>query len=226
MATRNIKDAKDLSTGELIYFKGHAQATFMSDGRTVEEAVSGMSGNSSGDSVAYAEVNHGTSDTTFTLTPNTFHVWDEVSALTLTLGSETSGVANEYLFQFTCDTDQMQLILPDNIVFNDELILTKGYVYQVSILKNLASVLSFELKTINFTIHEYASDYIYEYTCEEGMTWEQFSTSAYNSNNDISIGDSYVNKASHTIYNDESRTNGVLPTDVILNQTYYIRVDR
>jgi hypothetical protein len=39
MATRNIKDAKDLSTGELIYFKGHAQATFMSDGRTVEEAV-------------------------------------------------------------------------------------------------------------------------------------------------------------------------------------------
>ncbi len=48
MATRNIKDAKDLSTGELIYFKGHAQATFMSDGRTVEEAVSGMSGGSGG----------------------------------------------------------------------------------------------------------------------------------------------------------------------------------
>ena len=44
MATRNIKDAKDLDTGELIYFKGHAQATFMSDGRTVEEVVSGMSG--------------------------------------------------------------------------------------------------------------------------------------------------------------------------------------
>jgi hypothetical protein len=48
MATRNIKDAKDLSTGELIYFKGHAQATFMSDGRTVEEAVSGISGGSGG----------------------------------------------------------------------------------------------------------------------------------------------------------------------------------
>ena len=39
MATRIIKDAKDLSTDELIYFKGHAQATFMSDGRTVEEAI-------------------------------------------------------------------------------------------------------------------------------------------------------------------------------------------
>ena len=44
MSTRKIKDAKDLTTDELIYFKGHAQATFMSDGRTVEEAVSGMSG--------------------------------------------------------------------------------------------------------------------------------------------------------------------------------------
>lgn len=48
MSTRNIKDAKDISTGELIYFKGHAQATFMSDGRTVEEAVSRMSGGSGG----------------------------------------------------------------------------------------------------------------------------------------------------------------------------------
>ena len=43
MSTRNIKDAKDLTTGELIYFKSHAQATFMSDGRTVEEAVSEIS---------------------------------------------------------------------------------------------------------------------------------------------------------------------------------------
>lgn len=48
MATRQIKDAKDLSTNELIYFKGHAQATYMSDGRTVEEAVNGMSGGSGG----------------------------------------------------------------------------------------------------------------------------------------------------------------------------------
>ncbi len=39
MATRQIKDAKDLSTNELIYFKGHAQATFMNDGRTVENVV-------------------------------------------------------------------------------------------------------------------------------------------------------------------------------------------
>ena len=47
MSTRKIKDAKDLSTNELIYFKGHAQATYMSDGRTVEEAITSSSGGSS-----------------------------------------------------------------------------------------------------------------------------------------------------------------------------------
>ena len=44
MATRKIKDAKDLSTNELIYFKGHAKATYMSDGKTVEEAINEMGG--------------------------------------------------------------------------------------------------------------------------------------------------------------------------------------
>ena len=48
MATRKIKDAKDLSTDELIYFKGHAQATYMSDGRTVEEAINSYGDSSSG----------------------------------------------------------------------------------------------------------------------------------------------------------------------------------
>ena len=51
MSTRKIKDAKDLSTNELIYFKGHAQATYMSDGRTVEEAINNSGGGSSGGSV-------------------------------------------------------------------------------------------------------------------------------------------------------------------------------
>ena len=48
MATRKIKDAKDLTTNELIYFKGHAQAPYMSDGRTVEEAIISSGGSSSG----------------------------------------------------------------------------------------------------------------------------------------------------------------------------------
>ena len=47
MATRQIKDAKDLSTNELIYFKGHAQATYMSDGTTVEDAINNIGTGSS-----------------------------------------------------------------------------------------------------------------------------------------------------------------------------------
>lgn len=49
MANRKIKDAKDLTSNELIYFRGHAKATYMSDGRTVEDAVNNMSGGSSAD---------------------------------------------------------------------------------------------------------------------------------------------------------------------------------
>lgn len=51
MVNRLIKDAKDLQTNELVYFRGHAKATYMSDGRTVEDAVNNMSsgsGSSSG----------------------------------------------------------------------------------------------------------------------------------------------------------------------------------
>lgn len=39
MANRIIKDAKDIKSNELIYFRGHAKATYMSDGRTVEDAI-------------------------------------------------------------------------------------------------------------------------------------------------------------------------------------------
>lgn len=102
-------------------------------------------GSSSGGSGAYSEVNHGTSDTTFSLTPNTFHIWDEVASLTLDLGSETSGVANEYLFQFTSGATATSLTLPDDIKWVNDAppTIESNMIYQVSILKGLASVLEF-----------------------------------------------------------------------------------
>jgi hypothetical protein len=39
MSQRKVKDAKDLENDELIYFKGHAKATYMSDGTNVEDAL-------------------------------------------------------------------------------------------------------------------------------------------------------------------------------------------
>ena len=106
---------------------------------------SGSGGSSGEGSGAYAEVSHGTNDTTFELTPNTFHVWDEVSELTLTLGDETAGVANEFVFQFTSGETTTSLTLPDDIKWaNDSAPTIMGnMIYQVSILKGLASALEF-----------------------------------------------------------------------------------
>ena len=42
MATRKVKDLKDLDTGELIYAKGHAKATYMSNGQSVEDAINNI----------------------------------------------------------------------------------------------------------------------------------------------------------------------------------------
>ena len=39
MSTRQVKDAIDLTTNEPVYLKGHAKATYMSNGSTVEDAI-------------------------------------------------------------------------------------------------------------------------------------------------------------------------------------------
>lgn len=62
-----------------------------------------------------AIVDHGTGDTTFELTTNVLHKWGEVASLTLTLGAETPGVVNEYMFQFTSGATATQLQLPDTV---------------------------------------------------------------------------------------------------------------
>lgn len=100
-------------------------------------------GNSTG-SGAYSEVNHGTSDTTFTLTPNTFHVWDTVSSLSITLGEETTGVANEYLFQFTSGAEPTTLVLPDTIIWQEDITIESNKTYQISILKGFGTIMSWE----------------------------------------------------------------------------------
>lgn len=106
--------------------------------------ISGGGGSSSG-SGAYSEVNHGTGDTIFTLTPNTFHIWNEVASLTLDFGSETTGVANEYLFQFTSGALATTLSLPDDIKWTgDAPTIEANKIYQVSILKGLGSVLEWD----------------------------------------------------------------------------------
>lgn len=83
-------------------------------------------------------VDHGTSDTTFELTPNVFHKWGEVSSLSLTLGAETTGVLNEYMFQFTSGATATVLTLPETVKYIGDSTIEAGKTYQVSIINNLA----------------------------------------------------------------------------------------
>ncbi len=64
---------------------------------------------------AIAQVDHGTSDTTFELPPNQYHTWGEVASLTLTLGSGTDEQANGYWFSFDSGDTATTLSLPETI---------------------------------------------------------------------------------------------------------------
>ena len=136
----------DVPTTMDIIHTGDGTKFLSDDGtyKTVSGGSGGGGGSSSGNG-AYIEINHGTNDTTFTLTPNTFHLWDEVASLTLTFGSETSGVANEYLFQFTSGSTATTLSLPSDLKWANDTppTIAQNMIYQISILKGLASCLEF-----------------------------------------------------------------------------------
>jgi hypothetical protein len=165
MATRNIKDAKDLSTNELIYFKGHAQATFMSDGKTVEEAVNeisegtvtsvtvdGLSKTPSNGVVNLGYVNKQlltSTSSSMTLSPNIYYrnTNTSLSTLTITLGSvSNSDIINEYFVEFTTSSSGTTISLPSTIKWaNGEApTFEASTTYQISIVNNLGVVTKFK----------------------------------------------------------------------------------
>lgn len=73
------------------------------------------------------------------LAPNTFYKFTgAVTSLTLTLGSEVSGIANIYAFRFTAGVDNPTITLPSGVVCNQDLSLKTGDVCEFSIQDNLA----------------------------------------------------------------------------------------
>lgn len=114
--------------------------------------ISSGGGSSSGGNGAYPEVDGSIYDSGYLgnyyivdeLMPNTFYVFPECDILDITeLGPETAGVSNEYLFQFTSGATATSLTLPGDIKWANELTIEPNMIYQVSILKRLASVLEF-----------------------------------------------------------------------------------
>jgi len=99
-----------------------------------------------GDPGWLTQVNHGTADTTFTLTPNIMHVWGEVAELKLMLGAPIPGVVSEYVFEFISPRDTpTALLLPVGVRWcsdddNQEDYkprIEKGMRYQASIVNNI-----------------------------------------------------------------------------------------
>lgn len=86
-------------------------------------------------------VNHGTSDTTFALPPNEFHVWGEVTSLILTLATPSDPtVMAEYMFEFESGLTPTTLSLPATVEWADnchDIVISDGYIYQVSIVNNV-----------------------------------------------------------------------------------------
>lgn len=85
------------------------------DGTTTTYTVTNGADGQDGASGIFPQTDHGTADTTFTLPPNQFHTWGEVSSLTLTLGSGTDGQANGYWFSFDSGDTATTLSLPETI---------------------------------------------------------------------------------------------------------------
>lgn len=87
-----------------------------------------------------ALVNHGTSDTTFALTPNTMHVWGEVESLNLSLASNPEqDILAEYCFQFTSPSGKATTLSISGVSWHDGYIpaIKAGRTYQGSILNGI-----------------------------------------------------------------------------------------
>lgn len=89
-------------------------------------------------------VNHGTSDTTFTMTPNVLHKWDTITSLTLTFPTRNDSYVDEYKAVFTAGTN-FSMAVPDTMKWVNGQIpsFTEGTQYELSILDSRILICSF-----------------------------------------------------------------------------------
>lgn len=86
-------------------------------------------------------INHGITNTTTTIEPNKFYIWDAVGSLNITLAtpSETEFV-NIYAFQFSCGGSPTNLVINGVKWIGEEPSLETDKTYQVTILNGLAAI--------------------------------------------------------------------------------------
>lgn len=107
--------------------------------------IEGGGGSSGGEYAGnYPIVYHGKNDVgkdsnPYELSPNTFHIWDEVTSLHLKAGEEIPNIANEYLFQFVSGMTPTTLgwTGSEKWAFNNKIVIESGFKYQVSVLNGI-----------------------------------------------------------------------------------------
>ena len=86
-------------------------------------------------------INHGTSDASFALTANEYHVWGLMSSLSLTLATPTDEtIYNEYMFEFVSGSTATTLSLPSTVRWVSAPDIQPNMIYQVSIINNLGVI--------------------------------------------------------------------------------------
>ena len=111
---------------------------------TATSAIQDGEGNDIADTYAnkVSVINHGTNDTTYTLTPNTLHIWDSVASLDLAFGAVDNTIYNEFMFQFSSGSNPTTLILPDSIKWVSTPVIDANKIYQCSVVNNVGVIAS------------------------------------------------------------------------------------
>ena len=86
-------------------------------------------------------INHGTNDSVYALTPNVYHIWEEMTSLELTLSEPTnSNIYNEYMFEFISGETATTLSLPSTIKWVSTPNIESNKIYQCSIVNNVGVI--------------------------------------------------------------------------------------
>lgn len=132
----------------------HVTAQTLSDPQK-QQARTNIGAAGVNDIVGIPIVNHGTSDkgtssTSYSIAPNTLHVWGEVDALYLSLTTGEVGYAQEYNIQFTSGSTATDLNLPSTIQWINNVKpenVVADAIYQVSILNGIGVIVKVDLSS-------------------------------------------------------------------------------
>lgn len=80
--------------------------------------------------------------------PNVLNKWGNIKSLTIhSFQGAQEGCVNEYMLEFIVSGDDFTLTLPDGVRWIEEPTWENGYIYQVSIVNNLAVFAGWEVQT-------------------------------------------------------------------------------